>query len=291
MQDPEDLYSILGVDADASQELIEEAYARLSQQYSTGSDDDRDRLDRAYQTLTDPQQREAYERSRVVQPASLGNLGAETVPGAWRPRPLNRDTMVEALVGNPRNLALLVVGIAALLGVGIWALVALPNWGGSDQLAVGNSAKGDTLVVAIFEIARVPEIRYMGTDQNHYLLAASGQDLELVALRLQVLNRESTQVIVNMDDKAAVLRGFNLEEEYPIVDAGVRSTRVEELHPEENRYVCPSGNQPDCWPFIAGAIALPLSYRLDGWIVFEVPRGMRLREMRWDAGDTIHIRS
>ena len=86
MQDPEDLYSILGVDADASQELIEEAYARLSQQYSTGSDDDRDRLDRAYQTLTDPQQREAYERSRVAQPASLGDLGAETVPGAWRPK-------------------------------------------------------------------------------------------------------------------------------------------------------------------------------------------------------------
>ena len=90
--------------------------------------------------------------------------------------------------------------------------------------------------------------------------------------------------------KAVELRGVNSNEVYTPVNLFLPKeelldkqnvTGVQETHPSENRYT----------PIIAGPIELPQNNAIDGWIVFEVPKGAKLREMRWDAGDTVFIRS
>ena len=160
----------------------------------------------------------------------------------------------------------------------------------SGLLPVGKAAKGNTLIIRIEDIARVQEIRFLGNDQNHYLVVPAHSANELVVLRLSVHNAEATRVVMTVDEEAVELRGVNANEAYRPLDlylpeeelvAKEYARVVQESHPSENRYT----------PIIAGPINLPQGNSVDGWIVFEVPKGARLREMRWDAGDTVFIRS
>ncbi len=157
--------------------------------------------------------------------------------------------------------------------------------GGGGSLSPGKGGKGETLIIQIEDINRVQEIRYQGTDRNHYLVVPASRDNELVALRLNVHNAEATRVLMTVGGQAAELRGAGSTEEYTLLDLtpqNVENVRVvDSTHPAENRFV----------PFIAGPIELPQGHSVVGWVVFEVPRGTKLREIRWDAGgDVIYIR-
>ena len=152
-------------------------------------------------------------------------------------------------------------------------------------LPVGKGAKGETLRISIEEINRVQEIRYQGNDLNHYLVVPSSKDNELVVMRLIVHNSEATRVLMTVDEQAAEVRGFGPDEKYRPLDLTLQNEKnvkvAEGSHPSENLFV----------PFIAGSVELPQGYSVVGWIVFEVPNGTRLREMRWEAGDIVYIRS
>ncbi len=157
----------------------------------------------------------------------------------------------------------------------------------SGLLPIGRGGKGETLVIGIEDINRVQEVRYEGTDQKHYLLSPVSQENELVVIRLNVHNAQATTIFLTVDEAAAELRGFENDESYNPLDMhqldeviGRNLRVVEGSHPAENRYV----------PFIAGPIDLPQGHSVIGWVVFEVPRGTRLRELKWDAGDTVYIR-
>ena len=164
--------------------------------------------------------------------------------------------------------------------------VGLQGDGDGGLLPIGRGGKGETLVIGIEDINRVQEIRYEGTDQQHYLLAPASQENELVVIRLNVHNAQATTIFLTVDESAAELRGFENDESYnPLslhqIEVNGKNLRVVEgSHPAENRYV----------PFIAGPIDLPQGHSVIGWVVFEVPRGTRLRELKWDAGDTVYIR-
>ena len=42
--------------------------------------------------------------------------------------------------------------------------------------------------------------------------------------------------------------------------------------------------------FLEGDFNLPQNNALDGWMVFELPRDTKIRDLRWRAGDSITIR-
>lgn len=160
----------------------------------------------------------------------------------------------------------------------------------SGLLPVGKRAKGSTLIIGIEEITRVQEIRFLGNDQKHYLVVPASSANELVVMRLIVFNQDSTRVVMTVDEEAAELRGVETNEVYQPLNLYLSGEElvgkenvmvVQESHPAENRYS----------PIIAGPIELPQNNSVDGWMVFEVPRGAKLRELRWDAGDTVFIRS
>ena len=168
-------------------------------------------------------------------------------------------------------------------------LVACADTG---TLPIGRAAKGDSLIVTIELVHRVQEIRFLGTDGVHYLVTPEVGGNELIAARIQVHNDEATRILLAVDEEAAELRGFGREERYAPLDMydleALKSTHVrvvEEGHPSEDRFV----------PFLAGPIrvggvdGLPEGHSVTGWMVFEVPQGTKLREMRWGAGDVVFV--
>ena len=163
--------------------------------------------------------------------------------------------------------------------------VLLVACSGEAVVSVGQAGKGDSLIIRVEDIKRLPEIRYEGTDKKHYLIVPSSQDNELVALNLLVYNEESSRILMTVDEESAELRSFGPGESYTLLGLTPENERnvriVETTHPSENLYV----------PFIAGPIELPIRHQIVGWIVFDVPKGTKIREIRWDAGgDTLYIR-
>ena len=163
-------------------------------------------------------------------------------------------------------------------------LLALMACSNGEGLPVGLGKRGSTLILTIDEISRVQEIRYQDTDEKHYLVVPSDANNELVLLKVDVHNERSTRLLITVDEEAAELRGFNRGEDFKLVDPRPENeTNVRMAagpHPSENLHV----------PFLIGPFELPQGYSVIGWIAFDVPKGLRLREMRWNAGDTIFIR-
>ena len=144
------------------------------------------------------------------------------------------------------------------------------------------------------------DVVYAETDLKHYLVVPTDDANELVVLRLFVFNEDATRVVMTVDEEAAELRGFGTGEVYkPMVLSLPREELiakenvelVQESHPSEDRYSCIPPEEDPYTCTLTGSIELPQSHSVRGWMVFEVPRGAKLREMRWDAGDTVFIRS
>ena len=164
--------------------------------------------------------------------------------------------------------------------------LAMTACSGGEGLPVGKAFRGDTFIVVLEDTRRVQEIRYEGTDQAHYLVVPSSIDKELVAVKLQVHNERATKVLVDVTGETAELRGFGNDERYDLIDPTPLNTQnvqvVSGPHPTEDRFV----------PFITGSAELPQGFSITGWIVFEVPKGIKLREIRWEAGgDVVFIRN
>jgi hypothetical protein len=130
----------------------------------------------------------------------------------------------------------------------------------------------------------------MDTEQqvHHYRITPSSDDMELVLLRLKVENHTATSAIVNIDEQAAELLDFFRGRYRPINV----NQRVEEVGAPEN-----PGDERSMvflWnrTFEDGsseAFELQKDYGIDGWMVFEVPRETKFRELRWRAGDSLTI--
>ena len=163
----------------------------------------------------------------------------------------------------------------------------------SEFLPIGSGGKGESLVIRVEDTMRLQEIGYLGNDQAHYLVKPANGDNELVALKLTVHNRDASTVLIEVDEKAAEIRGFRVDEEYDLLDLTPDNTAnvsvILEAHATEGLYS----------PFITGSIldprdgkpGLPQGYSIIGWVVFEVPKGLLIREVKWTAGDTIYLRS
>lgn len=165
-------------------------------------------------------------------------------------------------------------------------MLAFVACSGGEGLPVGKAFRGDALIISFEEVKRASEIRYYGLDEKHYLVVPSSLDNELVAIRLGVHNDRATRVLIDVTEETGELRGFAHDEKWGLVDVTPENEEnvrvVETSHPNEDLFV----------PFISGSMELPQGFSVDGWIVFEVPKGIKLKEMRWEAGgDVIFIRN
>ena len=173
--------------------------------------------------------------------------------------------------------------------------------------AFGKYYRGKTLDLNVVTMERLPELRYRTVDAqqqvHHYRVTPSSADMELVLLRIKVENHTATSAIVNVDEQAAELLDF-LRGRYRPIDV---NQRVEEVSAPENPgserlAACPmperpAGGQPTiCFLWnrtfedgTSEAFELQKDYGIDGWMMFEVPKDTKFRELRWRAGDSLTI--
>ncbi len=168
--------------------------------------------------------------------------------------------------------------------------------------AIGKYYTGRILHLNVFAMERVPELLYSREDneQNttYYQLAPSEPELELVMLRIKVENHKATSAIVSIDERAAELRDFFQGKYFPI-DAGERVEEVELPVGSESLRAsrCPPQNPSDLcflWNANSGegagqAFDLKKGFGIEGWMIFEVPKDQKIREIRWRAGDSLSI--
>jgi hypothetical protein len=158
--------------------------------------------------------------------------------------------------------------------------------------AFGKYFRGRTLDLNVVALERLPELRYATIDANqakhHYRIVPSSEDLELVLLRIKVENHTATSAIVDIDGQAAELRDF-FRGSYRPIDV---NQRVEEVSAPENpgaeRSMVFLWNQT-LEDGTSKAFELKKDFGLDGWMVFEAPRGNKFSELRWRAGDSLTI--
>jgi hypothetical protein len=158
--------------------------------------------------------------------------------------------------------------------------------------AFGKYYRGKTLDLNIVTLERVPELRYSTIDTDrvthHYRIAPSSEDLELVLVRLKVENHTATSAIVNIDGQAAELRDFLRGTFRPVnVNDRVEAVSAPE-NPGTERTLVFLWNRT-LEDGTSEAFELKKDFGLDGWMVFEAPRGSKFRELRWRAGDSLTI--
>lgn len=188
--------------------------------------------------------------------------------------------------------------ILASLALPLLALV------GCDDVspALGKYYTGRTLHLSVVAMEREPELIYTlprsGDAPKYYRIAPTEEDQELLMLRVKVENHKATSAIVDIDKGAAEVRDFFHDKYFPI---DVKE-RPEEIDAPENisrqRIArCPLQHPADlCFLWNATytdgsvrAFELQQGFGVDGWLIFEVPKDIEIRELRWRAGDGLTI--
>ena len=166
----------------------------------------------------------------------------------------------------------------------------------------GRYYRGRTLDISVVTIERVPELRYstmaQGQAARHYRFIPAEKNFEVVLVRLKVENHTATSAIVNVEGQTVELRDFFRGQYFPVnVSLREQGGRVEEVKDPPGKTgwsvkvieTMADGRTPPGQGFIHGAFELQKDMGVDGWMVFEAPKGTRFRELRWAAGDTVYV--
>ncbi len=170
--------------------------------------------------------------------------------------------------------------------------------------AIGKYYTGRTLHVSVVAMERAPELIYTlprgGEAPTYYRIAPEEESQELLMMRVKVENHKATSAIVDIDQGAAEVRDFFHDKYFPI-DVKERPEEIgtPENVAEQRVAKCPiSDQQPRNLCFLwntsyndgtTKAFELLQGFGVDGWLIFEVPKDVEIRELRWRAGDGLTI--
>lgn len=158
-------------------------------------------------------------------------------------------------------------------------------------LIIINPVQGDPLYVPgrilwmrVSAPSVVSAVHFQNPDINgnltNFAISPAGPDARLAVLQVTLINQQSHDVVVVIDEQAASAL-TELNETVKPIDTVVRSIAVAAVDP---RFVY-AGFVP-LWD----TINLKSGEQVTGMMVFEVPPGTRFKEFRWDATDSMIVR-
>ena len=158
-------------------------------------------------------------------------------------------------------------------------------------LIIINPEKGDPLYVPgrilwmrVSEPAVVREVHFQNLDlagnTSNFAITPSTPDSSLAVIQVTLINQQSHDVVVVVDEKAASILS-EAGNTYRPIDTVVRSESVAAI---DNKYTY-AGFVP-LWT----TVNLASGEQVSGMLVFEVPPGTRFKEFRWDATDSMLVR-
>ena len=196
----------------------------------------------------------------------------------------NADVIERTQVHAPRENFPWVLGITALAAViaapiVIW-FVLTQEERNIDPLYVA----GRVLWMQLEEPKVVPAIHYQNPDTagvlTNWEIKPENPDNVLAVIKVSLINQQSARVVVVIDENAAIL----------MTDDG-RSFRPMNVL-TESKPIATLDNSLRQSEFVGlwRSVSINSGENLNGWMVFEVPRGSEFREFRWAASDTITAR-
>ena len=162
--------------------------------------------------------------------------------------------------------------IAAALAV--LALASTACGEGSGATGV----RGRTLAIEVTKPEIVERVSYT-SDGQHFVITPKASNRQLALVNVRVVNESSTVVPLSVGVSAAQLgdrRGERIAARDPFEAAKPTDTPPDE---EEKSYL----------PFLWGQIVLEKQTQVAGWMVFDVPKGLRLSTVWWNEVDDIIV--
>ncbi len=112
--------------------------------------------------------------------------------------------------------------------------------------------------------------------QDH-VIRPSGEENDLVVIRTRIGNHAATRAQLDIEALPPELRMDTGR--YKSVNTFATGAPTEGFHANKNVYI----------PIIRGSQAVERGFELDGWMIFDVPKGSNVESFKWEAGGDIII--
>ena len=167
------------------------------------------------------------------------------------------------------------IGVLSVLGaLTLIPLVALATSCGDDP--TGTARVGRSLEIHLSDPVVAQKMTYKAGPEDR-VIQAGASNRQLAMVKVTVVNRTSTVVLLVVDGDVAQIgdrRGQRIGSLNPLIDYKLLDA------PD------PSAAE-GFLPFLWGEIELSIGSQVEGWMVFEVPVGLRLGTFWWDEVDYI----
>ena len=120
------------------------------------------------------------------------------------------------------------------------------------------------------------KVSYSTGSGDHRVLRPRASNRQLAAVLVTVVNRTSTVMPLLVDPDAARL-GDRRGERIQAMDPFDRYGTVDEPDVDEDKYA----------PLLWGDIQLDRNFQVQGWVIFDVPKGLTLGTLWWDEVDEV----
>ena len=160
-----------------------------------------------------------------------------------------------------------------LLGLALSALL-LAACGSDEPEKV--SARGRSLEVHTTYPLVVEKVAFKDNSGQHRVIRPRASNRQLVLLDITLINRTSLITPLLIDEEAAQI-------------GDRRGERIDAIDPfEASRVVDTADSEEDLYsPFLWGPIELDKEFQVQGWMIFDVPKGVILGSLWWEEVDTI----
>ena len=163
--------------------------------------------------------------------------------------------------------ALIVMAMVIALGA------AMSCGGGGPKLI---SSRGRVLELHVPLPTITDKVAFRDGAGVHRVLRPKASNRQLAVVLVTIINRTST-IVPMLIDGDAVKIGDRRGQRIAAVDVIASASVVDEADTAEGDYA----------PFLWGEIELERNRQISGWVVFDVPKGLRLGSLWWDEVESI----
>jgi hypothetical protein len=142
--------------------------------------------------------------------------------------------------------------------------------------------RGRSLEIQVESPVLVEKVVWTDSDNQHRVLQAKATNRRLALVKITLVNRKSTIVplLIDVQDvRIGDRRGERIFALNPFKERKVQETP----DPEENLYL----------PFLTDVeglkVELKRDFQVSGWMVFEVPLGLKLGTLWWNEVDDLSV--
>lgn len=155
----------------------------------------------------------------------------------------------------------------------------------------GITFRGRILDVTLYDKVNLPEIVYKEDDGTYSVIKPSSPLNELVVFHARVDNFGATVVQMDIDSEPPVLRTADGVSIAAVNTSNMRVESNKQHYLEYRQMLTDLGVRvPTAGLFIRSLHEVEQDFGLEGWLVFDVPKGATLKDLKWSAGgDAIRI--